>query len=789
MTDEQVSIRSVPLGETGWRLWCDAVLRSAGFAAEEVAAIRDLDLAAAADSDSDSNSHSGSDSSPDSDPDPGSGYRAAYAAASARLAAATTRIAADPRFREAVAWQNPDLVGHCLDKVAAGVARNSRGRQLEAGVISYLQRYALKNDTIGFYGPVGWARLDPDAPGFQSRPGPELLAGRTTHFEMWAVDEVARAFAARPDVEQWLTPTRSPAVTVLSRTLYRPRGRPVPLTGDELAVFEFCDGDRTVADVLRTAAEHGVAAPETALKRLVALAALRIGLEGPVDAWPERGLRHRIARIGDARLRDDLLAALDSLIAARDAAAEAADAESVVAATRTLGARFREITGGDDTRRAGQAYAGRTLLYQDSRRDVEVVAGTPVLDALAAPLGLVLDSVRWLVAECGRAFRTLLTGAFRAECVRSGHDELPLPLLLARCGPDLTADDGPPCAARAVMAEFQQRWQRILGFGDDDRRITAASADLAAGVAREFGGATVPWCGAGRHSPDLMIAAASAQHVASGDFLLVLGELHVAVTSVEGRGFVEQSPDPGSLLAAVEQDYATGRIVAVHPKDSPFVTSRAAPPTALPSDRFTYWTWSETPPALDPPGPWIPGADLVVRERDGAVLVATRSTGAEYDLLEVLGEILSAAVANTFRPIAAGPHSPRVTVDRLVMARETWRFPAEELAWAFVSDDADRYRQARRWRAGHGLPERVFARTGSGTKPTAVDFTSPALVGMLARTARRAAGTGQAMVTLSEMLPDVSGLWLSDAAGKRYTSELRVVAVDGDGDGDGDGQR
>jgi hypothetical protein len=158
--------------------------------------------------------------------------------------------------------------------------------------------------------------------------------------------------------------------------------------------------------------------------------------------------------------------------------------------------------------------------------------------------------------------------------------------------------------------------------------------------------------------------------------------------------------------------------------------------------------------------------------------VACGATGAEYDLLEMLGEILSTAVVNAFRPFPAAPHRPRITIGRLVIARESWTFPAADTAWAFVKDEAARYAAARAWRAGHGLPERVFCVLPVERKPIGVDFTSLALVNIAAKEIRRTAEAGAPTFTVSEMLPDLDGLWLPDRAGRRYTSEFRLVAVD-----------
>jgi hypothetical protein len=765
----------VPLGRTGWRLWREGALRSTGFPAAGLLAVCDRELARAADE-----AAAGV---------PGdSGLRTAYEAAAARLSAAVAAIAADPAFREAVAWQNPALIGSCLDKLVRGEPRNVRGRLHESTVVRYLQRYLLKNDTIGFFGPVGWAALSPDLAGLDVTPGEGLLAARTTHFEMWAVDEFARALARRPELSGWLVPRRALAVTVTGKILRRPLRPAVELTEAEIALLGRCDGHRTVQRVTsgsphpaQDAADAGArAASLGSLTRLARLGAVHIGLEGPVDSWPERALRGKLAAIGEASARLSALASLDALTAARDAVGAARTAEDLVQRTEELAAMFQEVTGAAATRRHGAAYAGRTLLYQDARRDVRVAVGRAVLDELAAPLGLLLDSARWLVAQAAEGYREVLGARYEAEAARSGSPDVPLGYLIACAAPDLTASGHTlPPPVQAAVLEFQRRWRRVLSWPAGLRRYSVSSAALAGPVAREFGGATAPWRAAIHHSPDIMIAAASPEAVQRGDFLLVLGELHLAINSLDNRFFVQHHDDPQRLLAAAEADFGGRRIYAALPKNSPFVSSRVWPPVALLSAEYTYWSWSGEPCSVEPPGPVLAGAGLMVRRRDGALRVISGENGAEYDVLEVIGEILSTAVVNSFRPFAAAPHNPRITVDRLVISRESWTFEAANTPWAFVKDEAARYAAARAWRARHGLPERIFAVLPIERKPIAVDFASLALVNILAKEVRRTAEAGALTFSATEMLPDLGEMWLADRAGQRYASEFRLVAVDG----------
>jgi hypothetical protein len=125
-------------------------------------------------------------------------------------------------------------------------------------------------------------------------------------------------------------------------------------------------------------------------------------------------------------------------------------------------------------------------------------------------------------------------------------------------------------------------------------------------------------------------------------------------------------------------------------------------------------------------------------------------------------------------------HSPRVTIDRLVVRRETWCFLPGDLAFAFEESEAERFLAARRWARSLGIPRFAFVRSSLEIKPIYVDFDSPVAVSILAKLVRSAKAdvSGKATLKLSEMLPTLEDAWLVDAAGERYTSELRIVAVD-----------
>jgi hypothetical protein len=164
-------------------------------------------------------------------------------------------------------------------------------------------------------------------------------------------------------------------------------------------------------------------------------------------------------------------------------------------------------------------------------------------------------------------------------------------------------------------------------------------------------------------------------------------------------------------------------------------------------------------------------AGLRVRRRDGTF---------ERGLLAVVGDLTSSAIAQSFGLLPASAHAPRVTIDDLVVSRETWTLAATDAAFADTADERARYLRARAWAASHGLPRHVFLRFTGERKPIYADLTSLASIDLISRSLRRSrrnAGAG-ATVTVIEMLPTPDQAWLTDAQGLRYSAEFRMVAVD-----------
>lgn len=698
-------------------------------------------------------------------------YADAFAAATAHAATGLRDVARDTKFREAVAWQNPRALHTAVDSLARTETpkHNSQFRQWTALVHSYLQRYSAKNDTIGFFGPVGWARVADAEQGIGVTPGRGLLAKRTVFLESWAVQELAEALST-PDALPWAVPRRMPFVVVTGSTLHVPLGSPIELTPDEAAVLHAVDGRRTARELAGALPDVDVYAVLEKLRD-----ARRIAWRFEVAATtlvPQDELRAQLDRIEDEKVRARSLSAVDELEAARRAVAAAAgDPDRLTAALTDLKERFTRHTGAAAVRRPGQFYAGRTLVYEECRRDLDVRVGPDVLATLQPPLTLLLESARWFTSAGAALYRRALRDMFRAH---STGEPLRLPDFWLWANDIIFRLD--KRVIDRLTAALQDRWARILRLEPGSSRVTLRAEALRDQVATSFAAPRPGWRSAVQHSPDVMIAAKDAAAIRAGDFQWVLGELHAGVNTVRSALFVSQHPNAADLHAAMAADLAGPRIVVAPTREEGGIWQRLADALVAPTDVRVV-------SAHDACGPDVVGAillaDLLVSEVDGKLVAHDRSGGSRMDLVELLNEQLMGQLVQQFRLLPVAPHQPRVTIDKLVVSRENWRLPTADLAFAFAADEQARFLRAQEWRQRTGIPRFVFVKSPVELKPFYVDLASLPSVEHFAH-AIRALDREEPGATLSvgEMLPGPDELWLTDAEGARYTAEFRFVAVD-----------
>jgi hypothetical protein len=705
----------------------------------------------------------------------------AVRAARLRAAEALQRTARDPLFREALTWQNRVVVRNTLDKLleVAPHVDDAKARERRRVVAKYVQRYLLKNETIGFFGPIVWGSVDPTTAGFVATPGPSLVDKRVVSFEDWTIAAVAAQLSKDPEICDVFTPRRRPSSWLDGSLLGMPPGEPRLLTATEAWLVARVDGERSVRDIAIAAAgdpQSGVHSAEEATRELQRLGRENVitwGIEVPAELdHPERWLRARLERIADPTARARCLEPLDRLEAARARVAQAAgDPDALDARVAELESEFEALTGMSSKRGHGRMYVGRQTFFEDCRRAFDLRIGRAVLDRLAVPLTLILHSARWYTYEIARRFRVGFHEAYDRALAEGGERPLPLTTFVTAARGLFSPDRyhiGPVVAA--VQRELQQRWGTILGVDPGDSathpRVVRA-ADCRDRVAELFRAPCPGWPRARYHSPDLMIAAASADGIARGDFTAVLGEVHANINTLLTHVAYRMHPERDAIDDAYEADMA---MVCVSPIQSEI--GRATNSPLAPRDHHVE---------VGPTRSWRPrdhvhlAGDLYVERTRGRLRVRSRVRELDHDIVSFMEAYLSVEAAAHFQLLPPARHLPRVTIDRLVVSRERWSLEPAEFR-ALIGDAGgveDQVRRVRGWARALGLPRCVFASVPHEPKPFYVDFGSPSYIDIFVRCLGDAA-----RLAISEMLPGHDQLWLSDADGRSYTSELRFAAVD-----------
>jgi Lantibiotic dehydratase, N terminus len=575
-------------------------------------------------------------------------------------------VAADPLFREAVAWQNRQALATQVDTIARAVPQSgSKRRRREAVVANYWQRYCAKNDMIGFFGPLAWGRIRDDGPAVttQSR---GLIAQREVHFETWCMDALARQM--------------DPAIRV------------------------------------------------------------------PLRLRPEREVRTQIECLDDPVARERAAQALNRFESAREAVA-VARGDELVPALDAFDATFVELTGDLPVRPDGSA-GGRTPLFLDCTRDLEMDVGPALVQELAGSLPPFFDSARWY---CGRSFA--LGRRIVSDVIGSAPATQPIGTKFDRA---MSALMELPQLLRADLEELQGRWADLLADGD--------TPSLAKRGAAAFADSAPAWPASVYMSPDVQIAARSIDDIDSGRFLAVVGDFHPANALLQGM-FSERHPDPGRLRGNVHADLGSPLLYGI-PRRAPgmLIDARIVPSFTWPDD--FHVALGEGDGAPDGYRT-IPLTELLI---DGDECT-DRAATFRAPLAHLFYIPMFLAAMHTFDPFPIpGAHGERITVGQTVLRRETWAASAGSIP-PEPGDFAA-------WARTLGLPRRIFCRPPGEAKPVYVDLESRLLTNSLHRMLRRAAGRDrEASVRFTEMLPGPDECWL-EHEGARYTSELRLVAVD-----------
>lgn len=756
----------VPVGDSDWRAFGAGVLRSAGFPVEGLDLLSCPELCTAAQRYMDGIIDE-------------TEYRDAFAGERLRLSTRITGLLRREDFLSALTWQNRNVLSHGMHELSTEAERlSSRRRRREEAAALYWQRYCSKAETIGFFGPFAWIPVGTPGVALGFTPSAESVEDLWVCMEAWAVQRLGTVFSESGG--RWWFPPRVRPDQGLDEELgelVRPGHVNPHVPAQDMRVLRLVDGSRNGSDILAElaggpdASAWSRARVEKTLVKYVHRRFLTWDAAIPVSPAALPLLMKRVERIGDEGLRRRFSGVLDGIMARLQELGNAADHRELRERLTEFDEYYESIAHGPSYRSEGKAYAARTTVYMDATRPCAASVGESLLTRIAEPLDLVLRSAEWFGERLCLAFERSMTEFIvstggGAGTVADVWDHS-LELLWGE------TEDNP---LRTVEEELSRRWAGILGEpGASATRIRLESRRIRGAVHECFPRTEAPVPAMSVHSPDLQIVARSAENVEAGDYQVVLGELHACLATLEMPA-VESSA--GTAVTPVVRDtinraLGTSRTVPLFPSGWRRNTGRVKPARIGTGETGIGFTNAV---AADPERV-VPASRILLTDTPAGI-VGTMPSGRVLTLREIWGVPLSILCADAFKIGLPGEHTPRLSIDDLVLFREAWTPTPEELIPPGRGDPAMDFVRVQEWRTSNGLPTRVFAKFSHETKPIHVDFTSPVLTASLVRMARRAKELG-ATAVISECLPLPEDNWLCDDSGQHYVSELRFQMTRG----------
>ena len=360
-----------------------------------------------------------------------------------------------------------------------------------------------------------------------------------------------------------------------------------------------------------------------------------------------------------------------------------------------------------------------------------------------------------------------------ARCSTSSAQSLPPVLYASRwwCGrvfdrgAELLGRDRPRTLGPARADARRADGRRASGSGT--RWATSSASCSAAGrrssparpAADAFADWTPAWHGSAYHSADLQIAAASADAVARGDFLVVLGDFHGGDNPLAQGLFGLRHPDPAAMLRRIGRGDRAGRApLAAAPR-------RGRDDRAQLADvrRGRHRGDGRRRAGARRHPPRRARGRLVVD--DGQVADRAGTLPARRSRSSSTCRSSSPRCAASTRS-ARGPGARRSGASSC--AARSWSAPAGELPGTAEASPPGRASAASR---GASSP----ARRSSASRATSTSRARRCAARSRA-SSRPPASRRLAHVEFTEMLPGPDECWLESDAG-HHTSELRVVAL------------
>lgn len=669
----------------------------------------------------------------------------------------------DPHFGEAVFISNPDVYENSYLKYIAlqdVETRTARQKILEKRFVSYLQRFAAKNDTASFFGPMNYARLDWK----QKEPVKlDMVNGkftkRSVFYSFWMTQVLADVIAKEPSIRPYLAPRLHPLCKLTelgAQYLFLDGKRHLP--PHLLRLLRDADGTTTLQELAsgyNLPAKELYKQVEWLVKKRLLLFSIEIPstIFGPFDYLCDflRSLPDHVEAKGK------WIAELDRFEGLRTEF-ENATLESRVEITKRMEKLFVELTRHATRRLAGKTYADRTLYYEECKGTIRDLSFNKVFfeDFHAR-----MEPVLQLIASYGEMMRGYYqrVGKRVFQQIAQGEKEIPYVHFIRKINE--MDQEGKIDYRDDIYHEFHQKLRDLVTGKREKNVVRLTREDLGDLFSHDVGDSL-------HTSPDLMIAAKNLEGILRGDYQIVLGEVHQFV-SMWGSQFLFDS-DREAVEREIEQVI---RGLPAYRKLATILNTRRHKGLLYEAFPGTLIQFLGKPSKHAKNT--IPLRDLVVRMEGDELVLADQHSKETFNIYNSGDDNLhlwAFAVPRVASiPIHFEQHTPRIEINGVVYQRERWVFPSQEfLSTEPKVSDYEMFLRMRRVKQRHQLPRWVFVRVEKEKKPYYLDFDSFFLVELLQGHLKN-----HNQVTMIEMHPDPDHLWMRDEEGS-YCMEMRGTA-------------
>lgn len=666
------------------------------------------------------------------------------------------------RLREALWSMNPRFdkaVTRYLESRRQG--RTSDDKRFERRLITYLQRLCAKNETNSFFGPIDYAKPNEkqQTPLFYEWSVP-FLRERRVFFSYWAVESLLKKICSEPGVMPFLQPRR--------HTLYRRTGEWVLCSGVNeqetklsplsVAVYELADGTlsfREMAERLNESLEVILEQGKIlAQQKAVILLPILPGDEEDGIAWVMKWLREQPPLFPRRDVWMGHLIRLQEQIKRL----EATRWPERKVALQELEQTFFRLTSLNPTREAGEMYADRSIIFEDTRGPLHMELGGAFWNRIHSSLQPILEAARADALQTARHQRQVAADLLQEWT--NGKGRMPYLRFLKY----LAQSKGGRDRIEPFSSSFQEAVKHRLEEREHSSPLYLRANDLA--LAEEGGGGVSP------KGLDSFFLSVDLMFIPRGgdDIQIVLGEAHPQfLTHVFPSAFFY--PEREQMMEEIEEWFKQQRVyphmaqIAYHRKTKIF-------PYPLPGQVIEILPRL---PVVD--DRVISAGELFVTVREGEVCLCDPS-GKEWRLFPPLhGEPLD-PIALFSHPrleiatVKTGKHTPRMIMGDVLLQRARWELDPDVWQVEGGGDHPfDLMLHFYRLKEKENMPDWVFVRVDGERKPFCIDFANLFLLEMLQGQLKQSSTT-----VCSEMVPAPDELWLDDR-GDRYCCEFRMMCL------------